>query len=136
MALLPTLVFKVASFDLQIASENNDVQLVDFVETEFLSEQLNPCFMFSLVFSLLFLLNNVSLNFEDGVYDLVFCFFYIQVEAIKKISEYVAQLRRVGKGHGNHIYIYIFVQIILKLINTDHLISNTWMLMSKCSIFV
>lgn len=108
MALLPTLVFKVASFDLQIASENNDVQLVDFVETEFLSEQVNPCFMFSLVFSLLFLLNNVSLNFEDGVYDLVFCFFYIQVEAIKKISEYVAQLRRVGKGHGNHIYIYLF----------------------------
>lgn len=23
-----------------------------------------------------------------------------QVDAIKKISEYVAQLRRVGKGHG------------------------------------
>ncbi|KAM0070219.1 putative ferroxidase [Helianthus debilis subsp. tardiflorus] len=40
---------------------NNDVQLADFVESEFLGEQ---------------------------------------VEAIKKISEYVAQLRRVGKGHG------------------------------------
>ena len=39
------------------------------------------------------------------MYDLVICFFYIQVEAIKKISEYVAQLRRVGKGHGNHLYI-------------------------------
>lgn len=25
----------------------------------------------------------------------------LQVEAIKKISEFVAQLRRVGKGHGN-----------------------------------
>ncbi|KAL3652261.1 2Fe-2S ferredoxin [Castilleja foliolosa] len=42
------------------ASRNNDVQLTDFVESEFLVEQ---------------------------------------VESIKKISEYVAQLRRVGKGH-------------------------------------
>ncbi|RDX82335.1 hypothetical protein CR513_36890 [Mucuna pruriens] len=39
---------------------NNDPQMADFIESEFLSEQ---------------------------------------VEAIKKISEYVAQLRRVGKGH-------------------------------------
>lgn len=30
----------------------------------------------------------------------------IQVEAIKKISEYVAQLRRVGKGHGEVLYTY------------------------------
>ncbi|KAL3530927.1 hypothetical protein ACH5RR_010249 [Cinchona calisaya] len=45
----------------KVAEENNDVQLSDFVESEFLGEQ---------------------------------------VEAIKKISEYVAQLRRVGKGHG------------------------------------
>ncbi|RRT40907.1 hypothetical protein B296_00047305 [Ensete ventricosum] len=30
----------------------------------------------------------------------------IQVEAIKKISEYVAQLRRVGKGHGEVFYTY------------------------------
>ncbi|KAF7148264.1 hypothetical protein RHSIM_Rhsim03G0146700 [Rhododendron simsii] len=44
-----------------VASRNNDVQLADFVESEFLGEQ---------------------------------------VEAIKKMSEYVAQLRRVGKGHG------------------------------------
>ncbi|KAK6118253.1 hypothetical protein DH2020_048039 [Rehmannia glutinosa] len=44
-----------------IADKNNDPQLADFVESEFLEEQ---------------------------------------VEAIKKISEYVAQLRRVGKGHG------------------------------------
>ncbi|KAK3019517.1 hypothetical protein RJ639_003189 [Escallonia herrerae] len=44
-----------------VAGENNDVQLADFVESEFLTEQ---------------------------------------VEAIKKISEYVAQLRRLGKGHG------------------------------------
>ena len=44
-----------------VANKNNDVQLADFVESEFLGEQ---------------------------------------VEAIKKISEYVAQLRRVGKGHG------------------------------------
>ncbi|KAM1253506.1 hypothetical protein ACFX2J_041382 [Malus domestica] len=44
-----------------VAVKNKDPQLTDFVETEFLAEQ---------------------------------------VEAIKKISEYVAQLRRVGKGHG------------------------------------
>ncbi|CAI8586342.1 unnamed protein product [Vicia faba] len=44
-----------------VASKNGDVNLADFVESEFLGEQ---------------------------------------VEAIKKISEYVAQLRRVGKGHG------------------------------------
>ncbi|KAK2982733.1 hypothetical protein RJ640_025149 [Escallonia rubra] len=45
----------------RVADENNDVQLTDFVENEFLTEQ---------------------------------------VDAIKKISEYVSQLRRVGKGHG------------------------------------
>ncbi|XP_061999967.1 ferritin-4, chloroplastic [Rosa rugosa] len=44
-----------------VADKTKDVQLADFVESEFLAEQ---------------------------------------VEAIKKISEYVAQLRRVGKGHG------------------------------------
>ncbi|XP_059597403.1 ferritin-3, chloroplastic isoform X1 [Vitis vinifera] len=44
-----------------IADRSNDPQLADFIESEFLIEQ---------------------------------------VEAIKKISEYVAQLRRVGKGHG------------------------------------
>ncbi|TKY56902.1 Ferritin-4 [Spatholobus suberectus] len=44
-----------------VAMKNCDVQLADFVESEFLGEQ---------------------------------------VEAIKRISEYVAQLRRVGKGHG------------------------------------
>jgi ferritin heavy chain len=44
-----------------VADKNSDVQLADFVESEFLTEQ---------------------------------------VEAIKKISEYVAQLRRIGKGHG------------------------------------
>ncbi|KAI9102157.1 hypothetical protein K1719_023667 [Acacia pycnantha] len=43
------------------ASKNNDAQLADFIESEFLGEQ---------------------------------------VEAIKRISEYVAQLRRVNKGHG------------------------------------
>ncbi|KAL0918615.1 hypothetical protein M5K25_010633 [Dendrobium thyrsiflorum] len=32
-----------------------------------------------------------------------------QVEAIKKISEYVAQLRRVGKGHG----VWHFDQVLL-----------------------
>ncbi|KAK4436481.1 Ferritin-2, chloroplastic [Sesamum alatum] len=44
-----------------VASRNNDAQLTDFIESEYLAEQ---------------------------------------VESIKKISEYVAQLRRVGKGHG------------------------------------
>ncbi|CAK9162463.1 unnamed protein product [Ilex paraguariensis] len=44
-----------------VACRNNDAQLADFVESEYLTEQ---------------------------------------VDAIKKISEYVAQLRRVGKGHG------------------------------------
>jgi len=45
----------------QVASDSNDAQMCDFVEGEFLTEQ---------------------------------------VEAIKKVSEFVAQLRRVGKGHG------------------------------------
>ncbi|GMY25591.1 ferritin-3, chloroplastic [Fagus crenata] len=44
-----------------VADRNNDPQLADFIESEFLTEQ---------------------------------------VEAIKKIAEYVAQLRMVGKGHG------------------------------------
>ncbi|KAJ4779931.1 Ferritin [Rhynchospora pubera] len=44
-----------------VAGNANDPQMSDFIESEFLQEQ---------------------------------------VEAIKKISEYVAQLRRVGKGHG------------------------------------
>ncbi|XP_058748220.1 ferritin-2, chloroplastic-like [Vicia villosa] len=54
-----------------VASKNGDVQLADFVESQFLGEQ---------------------------------------VEAIKKISEYVAQLRRVGKGHG----VWHFDQVLLK----------------------
>ncbi|KAA8549456.1 hypothetical protein F0562_001140 [Nyssa sinensis] len=60
----------------RIADQNNDVQLVDFIESEFLIEQ---------------------------------------VESIKKISEFVAQLRRVGKGHGifhshviNYVYFHFF----------------------------
>lgn len=44
-----------------VAGKENDAQLADFVESEFLGEQ---------------------------------------VEDIKKVSEFVAQLRRVGKGHG------------------------------------
>ncbi|CAI9097292.1 OLC1v1033682C3 [Oldenlandia corymbosa var. corymbosa] len=44
-----------------VADQNNDPQMADFIESEFLEEQ---------------------------------------VEAIKKISEYVTQLRMVGKGHG------------------------------------
>ncbi|KAK3029473.1 hypothetical protein RJ639_037494 [Escallonia herrerae] len=45
----------------KVADESNDPQMQDFIESEFLAEQ---------------------------------------VEAIKKISDYVTQLRRVGKGHG------------------------------------
>ncbi|KAK6923693.1 Ferritin/DPS protein domain [Dillenia turbinata] len=44
-----------------VAERNNDPQMAEFIETEFLTEQ---------------------------------------VKAIKKISEYVTQLRMVGKGHG------------------------------------
>ncbi|XP_072997846.1 ferritin-3, chloroplastic-like [Typha latifolia] len=44
-----------------VADKSNDPQMADFIESEFLEEQ---------------------------------------VESIKKISEYVAQLRMVGKGHG------------------------------------
>ncbi|XP_020252826.1 ferritin-4, chloroplastic-like [Asparagus officinalis] len=53
-----------------VAGQCKDPQLTDFVESEFLGEQ---------------------------------------VEAIKKISEYVAQLRRVGKGHG----VWHFDQMLL-----------------------
>ncbi|KAE9615129.1 putative ferroxidase [Lupinus albus] len=53
-----------------IANEKNDVQLVDFIENEFLVGQ---------------------------------------VEDIKKISEYVAQLRMMGNGHG----IWHFDQMLL-----------------------
>ncbi|CAI0443819.1 unnamed protein product [Linum tenue] len=54
-----------------VAESSNDVQLTDFVEGEFLAEQ---------------------------------------VESIKQISEYVAQLRRIGKGHG----VWHFNQMLLK----------------------
>ncbi|CAL9117281.1 unnamed protein product [Musa textilis] len=53
-----------------VAQKHNDAQMADFIESEFLAEQ---------------------------------------VEAIKKISEYVAQLRRVGKGHG----VWHFDQMLL-----------------------
>ncbi|KAH6837664.1 ferretin 1 [Perilla frutescens var. hirtella] len=53
-----------------VADSSNDPQLADFVESEFLGEQ---------------------------------------VEAIKKISEYISQLRRVGKGHG----VWHFDQMLL-----------------------
>ncbi|GMI71440.1 hypothetical protein HRI_000813300 [Hibiscus trionum] len=53
-----------------VAGQNNDPQMADFIESVFLSEQ---------------------------------------VEAIKKISEYVSQLRRVGKGHG----VWHFDQMLL-----------------------
>ncbi|MBA0721453.1 hypothetical protein Gohar_024689 [Gossypium harknessii] len=55
-----------------VAVRNHDVQLTDFIEGEFLAEQ---------------------------------------VEAIKKISEYVAQLRRVGKGHGMNLNFSIVIKL-------------------------
>ncbi|KAK3422658.1 hypothetical protein EUGRSUZ_G03088 [Eucalyptus grandis] len=54
----------------KVAEQSLDVQLMDFIESRFLAEQ---------------------------------------VESIKKISEYVAQLRRVGKGHG----VWHFDQMLL-----------------------
>nr|AAM61077.1 ferritin 1 precursor [Arabidopsis thaliana] len=54
----------------KVASENNDPQLADFVESEFLGEQ---------------------------------------IEAIKKISDYITQLRMIGKGHG----VWHFDQMLL-----------------------
>ncbi|KAL3617467.1 Ferritin-3, chloroplastic [Castilleja foliolosa] len=54
-----------------VADKNNDPQLSDFIESDFLEEQ---------------------------------------VQAIKQISEYVAQLRRVGKGHG----VWHFDQMLLQ----------------------
>lgn len=53
-----------------VADRNNDPEMQDFIEREFLAEQ---------------------------------------VEAIKKIAEYVSQLRRVGKGHG----VWHFDQMLL-----------------------
>ncbi|KAL2629560.1 hypothetical protein R1flu_014246 [Riccia fluitans] len=54
----------------KVAEDSHDVQLTDYIESEFLSEQ---------------------------------------VEAIKKVSEYVAQLRRIGKdGHG----VYYFDRVL------------------------
>lgn len=53
-----------------VADSNNDPQLADFIETEYLQEQ---------------------------------------VEAIKKVADYVTQLRMVGKGHG----VWHFNQMLL-----------------------
>lgn len=44
------------------------------------------------------------------------------MEAIKKISEYVAQLRRVGKGHGKHSqfsFILIFMDLTLSPLSSS-----------------
>ncbi|XP_048422552.1 ferritin-3, chloroplastic-like [Pyrus x bretschneideri] len=56
-----------------VAEKNKDVQLIDFVEIEFLAEQ-------------------VSLD--------LFPYFYLcRWKPIRKISEYFAQLRTLHKGH-------------------------------------
>lgn len=38
--------------------------------------------------------------------------FLFQVHAIKKIAEYVAQLRRVGKGHGRDAYLHFHLFLL------------------------
>ncbi|KAK9150049.1 hypothetical protein Syun_008358 [Stephania yunnanensis] len=55
----------------KVASKNNDPQMADFIEGDFLTRQ---------------------------------------VDIVKKISEYVAQLRRIGKGHG----VWHFHQMLLQ----------------------
>ncbi|KAK9131710.1 hypothetical protein Scep_011238 [Stephania cephalantha] len=55
----------------KVASKNNDPQMADFIEGDFLTRQ---------------------------------------VDIVKKISEYVAQLRRIGKGHG----VWHFDQMLLQ----------------------
>lgn len=52
----------------------------------------------------LFFFSVLSLHYYCICQNILFSF--VQVESIKKISEYVAQLRRVGKGHGMYIYSY------------------------------
>ncbi|KAG4205289.1 hypothetical protein ERO13_A04G095070v2 [Gossypium hirsutum] len=72
-----------------VAEQNNDPQMADFIESEFLSERI--------------LSNNQKKYFWSILEG------HILVEAIKKISEYVAQLRLVGKGHG----VWHFDQMLL-----------------------
>lgn len=91
--------------DQQVAEKNKDVQLTDFVESEFLTEQV--------ILDVLCLswVGKVSIRHGFDVLLLPF-----QVEAIKKISEYVAQLRRVGKGHGRNQWSNIIVIFTLSYI--------------------
>lgn len=81
----------------QVADRNNDPQLADFIESEFLAEQVKITSSFPPLFHVWAnIFEDICVVLTDyGPY-----FFLLQVEAIKKISEYVAQLRRVGKGHG------------------------------------
>lgn len=74
-----------------MADENNDPQLADFVESEFLVEQVTWNFPLHVI---------LIAWFEILPQHLMSNTCNIQVEAIKKISEFVAQLRRVGAGHG------------------------------------
>lgn len=72
------------------------MQLQEFVEGEFLNEQVNS-------YTWLYfhdLVQMYGIGSSDNCLTDLFLINIVQVEAIKKISEYVAQLRRVGKGHG------------------------------------
>lgn len=96
------------NFDQQVAERNHDVQLGDFVESEFLSEQVLLLGLpSSLSPSEVIFIYHEQLTCYWYIYmfwnlNLAVWWFPLQVEAIKKISEYVAQLRRVGKGHGRN----------------------------------
>ncbi|RRT71708.1 hypothetical protein B296_00035259 [Ensete ventricosum] len=72
-----------------VAERCNDIQMADFIEAEFLGKQVNSLNIFIVIRKLLTWEGSFSLNLCT-----------VQVEDIKKISEYVAQLRRVGKEHG------------------------------------
>ncbi|RWW33408.1 hypothetical protein BHE74_00022163 [Ensete ventricosum] len=91
-----------------VAERCNDIQMADFIEAEFLGKQVNSLnifivirklvlFLVCICLALLTALKCFQLTWE-GSFSLNLC--TVQVEDIKKISEYVAQLRRVGKEHG------------------------------------
>ncbi|TYG74222.1 hypothetical protein ES288_D04G165400v1 [Gossypium darwinii] len=86
-----------------VAEQNNDPQVADFIESEFLSEQVSTSLSTLLLVSKRVLSNNQKQYFWRTLEGLIL------VEAIKKISEYVAQLRLVGKGHG----VWHFDQMLL-----------------------
>lgn len=106
-----------ANLCLQVAVDNNDPQMCDFIESEFLTEQVCS---FETVDKLMHhtlivrcntfkpslpgngqTISRIPITKTSGACtSLTFVCTIVQVEAIKKVSTYVSQLRRVGKGHG------------------------------------